>query len=65
MLLREVWKFHVAKRVIGDMPDASADEPYSVFYAGRDVSAEARVSPVDVAAIAFEDEPPQGLTVVA
>jgi glycogen debranching enzyme len=47
---------HVAKRVIGDMPQASADEPYTVAYAGRDVSAEATVSPVDVVAIAFEDD---------
>ena len=46
---------HVGKRIIGDMPHATADEPYAVFYAGRDVSDEATVSPVDVAAIAFED----------
>jgi hypothetical protein len=46
---------HVGKRIIGDMPQASADEPYSVFFAGRDVSEEATVSPVDVAAIVFED----------
>jgi glycogen debranching enzyme len=46
----------VGKRIIGDMPLASADEPYAVFFAGRDVSDEATVSPVDVAAIAFEDE---------
>ena len=44
------------KRIIGDMPRATADEPYAVFYAGRDVSDEATVSPVDVAAIVFEDE---------
>ena len=24
---------HVTKRIIGDMPAASADEPYAVFYA--------------------------------
>jgi hypothetical protein len=47
---------HVAKRVVGDMEAASADEPYTVAFAGRDVSAEATVSPVDVVAIAFEDE---------
>jgi hypothetical protein len=46
---------HVGKRIIGDMRLASADEPYTVLYAGRDVSDEATVSPVDVAAIAFED----------
>jgi hypothetical protein len=47
---------HVTKRIVGDMPAASADEPYVVFYAGRDVSDEATVSPVEVPAIAFEDE---------
>jgi hypothetical protein len=46
---------HAGKRIIGDMRAASADEPYTVYYAGRDVSDEATVSPVDVAAIAFED----------
>ena len=47
---------HVGKRIVGDVPAASADEPYSVFFAGRDVSDEATVSPVDVAAIIFEDD---------
>jgi glycogen debranching enzyme len=42
-------------RIVGDMERASAHEPYRVFYAGRNVSAEAVVSPVDVAAVAFED----------
>jgi hypothetical protein len=42
-------------RIIGDMSFASADEPYAVFFAGRDVSDEATTSPVDVAAIVFED----------
>jgi hypothetical protein len=46
---------HAGKRIIGDMREAAADEPYTVFYAGTDVSDEATVSPVDVAAIAFED----------
>jgi glycogen debranching enzyme len=46
----------VNKRIVGDMTFASADEPYAVLYAGRDVSEEATTSPVDVAAIAFEDE---------
>jgi glycogen debranching enzyme len=46
---------HVGKRVIGDMQQATADEPYAVLFAGTDVSAEATVSPVDVAAIAFDD----------
>ncbi len=43
------------RRIIGDMTFASADEPYRVYYAGRDVSDEATTSPVDVAAIVFED----------
>jgi Mannosylglycerate hydrolase MGH1-like glycoside hydrolase domain len=43
------------KLVVGDMDFASADEPYEVFYAGRDVSDEIRTSPVEVAAIGFED----------
>jgi len=42
-------------RIIGDMTFASADEPYAVLYAGRDVSDEATTSPVEVAAIVFED----------
>jgi hypothetical protein len=46
---------HVGKRIVGDMQQATADEPYAVFYAGLDVSDEATVSPVDVAAIAFDD----------
>ncbi|MGB8266171.1 MAG: amylo-alpha-1,6-glucosidase [Candidatus Velthaea sp.] len=45
----------VKGRIVGDMPFASADEPYQVFYAGRDVSDEATTSPVEVAAIVFED----------
>ncbi|HYZ14914.1 MAG TPA: amylo-alpha-1,6-glucosidase [Candidatus Acidoferrum sp.] len=43
------------KLIIGDMDFASADEPYSVFNAGRDVSDEVRTSPVEVGAVAFED----------
>ncbi|MFN2461459.1 MAG: amylo-alpha-1,6-glucosidase [Candidatus Velthaea sp.] len=46
----------VNKRISGDMTFASADEPYEVMYAGRDVSDEATTSPVDVAAVAFEDD---------
>jgi hypothetical protein len=45
----------VAKRIVGDMTFASADEPYRVFFAGVDVSDEATTSPVDVPAIVFED----------
>jgi hypothetical protein len=44
------------KVIVGDMDSASADEPYRVYYAGRDVSDEIRTSPVEVAAVAFEDE---------
>src|ERR1700686_3299966 len=43
------------KIVVGDMDFASADEPYVVYYAGRDVSDEVRTSPVEVGAVAFED----------
>ena len=43
------------QRIIGDLTFASADEPYRVFFAGTDVSAEATTSPVEVAAIVFED----------
>ena len=43
------------KIVVGDMDFASADEPYRVFFAGRDVSDEVRTSPVEVGAVAFED----------
>jgi hypothetical protein len=45
----------VAKRIVGDMTFASADEPYQVFYAGVDASDEATTSPVDVGAVVFED----------
>ncbi|BDE05380.1 hypothetical protein WPS_06560 [Vulcanimicrobium alpinum] len=44
------------KIVVGDMDFASADDPYQVYYAGRDVSDEVRTSPVEVGAVAFEDE---------
>jgi hypothetical protein len=43
------------KIIVGDMDFASADEPYQVYYAGRDVSDEIRTSPVEVGAVAFED----------
>ena len=48
---------HAGKRIIGDMPLASADEPYAVFFAGRDVGDEATASPVEVAAIASSRMP--------
>ena len=37
------------------MDFASADDPYRVYFAGRDVSDEVRTSPVEVGAVAFED----------
>ena len=40
--------------IYGDMREASAEEPYRVVYAGRDVSDEVTTSPVEVGAIAFE-----------
>jgi hypothetical protein len=42
--------------IYGDMREASADEPYTVVFAGRDVSDEITTSPPEVAAIAFEDD---------
>ena len=44
------------KLVFGDMREASAEEPYRCIYAGDDVSDEAATSPIEVGAIAFEDE---------
>ncbi len=46
-----------ARRTIyGDMREASAEEPYRCVYAGVDVSDEVSVSPIEVGAVAFEDE---------
>ena len=42
--------------IYGDMPELSAEEPYACIYAGRDVSDQVRVSPVEVGALAFEDD---------
>jgi len=42
--------------IYGDMPELSAEEPFTCIYAGRDVSDEATTSPVEVGAIAFEDD---------
>jgi glycogen debranching enzyme len=42
--------------IYGDMPELSAEEPFTCIYAGRDVSDEVLLSPVEVGAIAFEDE---------
>jgi glycogen debranching enzyme len=46
----------VAKVIYGNMAALSAEEPYTCIFAGRDVSDEVNISPVDVGAIAFEDE---------
>jgi hypothetical protein len=43
-------------KIYGDMPELSAEEPFECIYAGRDVSDEVTTSPVDVGAVAFEDE---------
>lgn len=42
--------------IYGDMAELSADEPFTCIFAGRDVSDEVTTSPVEVGAIAFEDE---------
>jgi hypothetical protein len=42
--------------IYGDMPELSAEEPFGCIYAGRDVSDEAMISPVEVGAVAFEDD---------
>jgi hypothetical protein len=42
--------------IYGDMSELSAEEPFTCIYAGRDVSDEVTTSPVEVGAIAFEDE---------
>jgi glycogen debranching enzyme len=42
--------------IYGDMLELSAEEPFKCIHAGRDVSDEVATSPVEVGAIAFEDE---------
>jgi hypothetical protein len=42
--------------IYGDMREASAEQPYRCIYAGRDVSGEVTTSPIEVGAVAFEDE---------
>jgi len=42
--------------IYGDMPELSAEEPFECIHAGRDVSDEVATSPVEVGAIAFEDD---------
>jgi hypothetical protein len=44
------------KTIYGNMPELSAEEPFTCIYAGRDVSDEVNTSPVEVGAIAFEDD---------
>ncbi len=45
-----------AATIYGDMREASAEEPYRCIYAGSDVSDEVATSPIEVGAVAFEDE---------
>jgi glycogen debranching enzyme len=47
---------HRSATIYGDMREASADEPYRMVFAGRDISDEVTTSPVEVGAIAFEDD---------
>jgi len=47
---------HKRKSIFGDMREASAEEPYRCVYAGTDVSGEVSTSPIEVGAVAFEDE---------
>jgi hypothetical protein len=42
--------------IYANMPELSAEEPFACIYAGRDVSDEVTTSPVEVGAIAFEDD---------
>ena len=42
--------------IYGDMRELSAEEPFVCMYAGRDVSDEVLTSPVEVGALAFEDD---------
>jgi hypothetical protein len=42
--------------IYGDMSELSAEEPFVCMYAGRDVSDEVTTSPVEVGALAFEDD---------
>ncbi|HET9096275.1 MAG TPA: amylo-alpha-1,6-glucosidase [Candidatus Baltobacteraceae bacterium] len=42
--------------IYGNMRELSAEEPFVCMYAGRDVSEEVTTSPVEVGAVAFQDE---------
>jgi len=44
------------RTIFGDMREASAEEPYRCIYSGTDVSDEVTTSPIEVGAVAFEDE---------
>lgn len=46
----------VHDRIYGNMAELSAEEPFTCIYAGRDVSDEVTISPVEVGAIGFEDD---------
>jgi glycogen debranching enzyme len=42
--------------IYGDMAELSAEDPFVCIHAGRDVSDEVMITPVEVGAIAFEDD---------
>ncbi len=42
--------------IYANMPQLSAEEPFVCMYAGRDVSDDVTTSPVEVGAVAFEDD---------
>ena len=42
--------------IYANMPELSAEEPFMCIYAGRDVSDEVTMSPVEVGAVAFEED---------
>ncbi len=42
--------------VFGNMRELSSEEPFLCYYAGKDVSDEVTTSPVEVGAVAFEDD---------
>ena len=46
----------VRKLIFGDMREASAEEPYRCVYAGTEIGDEVTTSPIEVGAVAFEDE---------
>jgi hypothetical protein len=46
----------VKNRIYADMPELSAEEPFECIYAGREIGDEVATSPVEVGAVAFEDD---------